>query len=54
MCVPVLCACVNVNAAALQKLTGSADGLLAAQRSPSTPMQRLASRQKEVAELVRG
>lgn len=36
----------------LTKLTGSADGLLAAQRSPSTPMQRLASRQKEVAELV--
>jgi DNA repair exonuclease SbcCD ATPase subunit len=36
----------------LKKLTGSSDGLLAAQRSPSTPLQRLASHQKEVAELV--
>jgi hypothetical protein len=36
----------------LQKLTGSADGLLAAQRSPTTPLQRLATHQKEVAELV--
>jgi len=36
----------------LKKLTGSADGLLAAQRSPSTPLQRLADHHKEVAELV--
>lgn len=36
----------------LKKLTGSADGLLAAQRSPSTPLQRLAAHHKEVAELV--
>lgn len=35
-----------------QKLTGSADGLLAAQRSPQTPMQRMAAHHKEVAELV--
>lgn len=39
---------------ALQKLTGSADGLLSAQRAPSTPLQRLAAHQKEVAELVSG
>lgn len=39
-------------AAPLQKLTGSADGLLAAQRSPSTPLQRLAAHKQEVAELV--
>jgi len=46
MCACVLDVCV-------QKLTGSADGLLAAQRSPSTPLQRLAAHHKEVAELVR-
>lgn len=44
----LLCLCLCV-----QKLTGSADGLLAAQRSPSTPLQRLAAHHKEVAELVR-
>jgi hypothetical protein len=32
-----------------QELTGSADGLLAAQRSPATPLQRMSSHAQEVA-----
>lgn len=32
-----------------QELTGSADGVLAAQRSPATPLQRMASHAQEVA-----
>jgi hypothetical protein len=32
-----------------QELTGGADGLLAAQRSPATPLQRMSSHAQEVA-----
>lgn len=36
-------------AAKLKELTGGADGLLAAQRSPATPLQRMSSHAQEVA-----